>query len=106
MYGVIAAASATNQANPLAALIPFIPILIIFYFLLIRPQQKKQKEFQKMLGQLKKNDKVVTVGGIHGVILGVKEHAITVKIADNVKVEMDKSGVARVVGTDSEEGGK
>lgn len=100
MYWVFAAQTANGQPNPLSALIPFIPILIIFYFLLIRPQQKKQKQFQHMVAQLKKNDKVVTSGGVHGVIVAVKEHTMTVKIADNVKVEMDKSSVSRVVGTD------
>jgi preprotein translocase subunit YajC len=55
-----------------------------------------------MVSQIKKNDKVVTSGGIHGLVLAVKEHTLTLKIADNVKIELDKSSIVRVVGTDSE----
>lgn len=99
---VFAANAPGNQASPLGAMLPFLLIIPIFYFLLIRPQQKRQKTFQQMINQLKKNDRVVTSGGIHGLIIAVKEHTLTLKIADNVKVEIDKASVARVLGTDSE----
>jgi preprotein translocase subunit YajC len=103
MHWVIAANGAQGaQPNPLLGMLPFILIIPIFYFLLIRPQQKKQKQFQQMVSQIKKNDKVVTSGGIHGLVLAVKEHTLTLKIADNVKIELDKSSIVRVVGTDSE----
>jgi len=68
----------------------------IFYFILIRPQQKKQKEFEMMLKELKKNDEVVTSGGIHGTILNVKDDTITLKIDDNVKIEINKSAIGYV----------
>jgi preprotein translocase subunit YajC len=75
-------------------LIPFIFIFIIFYFLLIRPQQKKQKEHQMMINSLKKNDEVVTIGGIHGTIVNVKEKTFVLRIDDNTKIEIDKNSIA------------
>lgn len=79
-----------------ANLLPLAFIFVIFYFLLIRPQQKKQKEYQKMLSELKKNDEIVTNGGIHGTILNIKEDTITLKIDDNVKIEINKNAVGYV----------
>ena len=64
--------------------------------MLIRPQQKKQKDFEKMLKGLKKNDEVVTSGGIHGTILNVKDDTLTLKIDDNVKIEVNKSAIGYV----------
>ena len=77
-------------------LLPFAFIFIIFYFLLIRPQQKRQKEHQKLLSDLKTGDKVITTSGIHGLIANVKETTFLVKIADNVKIEVDKNAIASV----------
>jgi len=90
--------SATGTpASPLSGiLVPFLCIGIIFYFLIIRPQSKKQKEQAAMVSSLKSGDKVVTSGGIHGILLGVKDTTVTVKIADNVKIEVDKSAVTAV----------
>jgi len=79
----------------LGAFLPLILIFVIFYFLLIRPQQKKQKEHQKMLESLKKNDRVVTIGGIHGVIQDIKKETIVLKIDDDTKIMVDKSAIAR-----------
>jgi preprotein translocase subunit YajC len=75
-------------------MMPIFLIFIIFYFLLIRPQQKKQAEHQKMVGALKKNDEVVTSGGIHGVVVNVKDGTIVLKIADEVKIEIQKSSIS------------
>jgi preprotein translocase subunit YajC len=75
---------------------PFILIIAIFYFLIIRPQNKKQKETQKMLSALKKGDKVVTVGGVHGTIASVKENSVLVKVDDNVKIEFSRSAIASI----------
>jgi len=75
---------------------PIIFIFIIFYFLLIRPQKKAQDEHKKMIASLKKNDDVVTSGGIHGTIVNVKEAAVTLKVDDNVKIDVEKSCIARV----------
>ena len=96
------AASAQQQPGFMSMIMPLMLMLPIFYFMLIRPQQKKQRQFKEMVSQLKKNDKVVTAGGIHGLVVGVKEQTITVKIADNVKIEIDKSSVSRVLGEEEE----
>jgi preprotein translocase subunit YajC len=77
-------------------LLPFAFIFIIFYFLLIRPQQKRQKEHQRLLSDLKTGDKVITTSGIHGLIANVKDTTFLVKIADNVKIEVDKNAIASV----------
>jgi len=66
---------------------------VIFYFLIIRPQAKKAKEQQTLINSLKAGDKVITTGGIHGILVSVKETTVTVKIADNVKIEIDKAAV-------------
>ena len=72
-------------------------IFVIFYFLLIRPQQKKQKEHQKMLEGVKKGDTVVTSGGMYGTVVGVKDNVVVLKIAENVKVEFAKGSISQVV---------
>ena len=77
-------------------LIPFLCIGVIFYFLIIRPQNKRQKEQDALIKSIKTGDEVVTSGGIHGRIANVKETTVIVKIADNVKIEVDKSAVATV----------
>ncbi len=77
-------------------LIPLILMFAVFYFLLIRPQQKKQKEHQRMVAELQKGDRVITSGGIHGVISSVKDDTITVKVADNVKLEISRGNVSGV----------
>jgi preprotein translocase subunit YajC len=74
-------------------LIMFLLIIFIFYFLIIRPQQKRQKERQALLDSVKKGDKVVTVGGMHGEIVGIDEKTILLKVADNVKLKLDRSSV-------------
>lgn len=90
---------AETSAGPASAFVNLFPIIMIFgifYFLLIRPQQKKQKEHQNMLGNIKKGDNVLTTGGIFGIVVGVKDKAFTVKIADNVKVDISKTAVSSV----------
>ena len=67
------------------------------YFLMIRPQNKKQKETQKMLDALKKGDKVITIGGIHGTVSNVKDDTVTVKVDDNCRIEFNRSAIASVV---------
>lgn len=84
-----------NQAaNPLMNLMPIILIFIVFYFLLIRPQKKTQDAHKKMIASLKKNDEVITAGGIHGTIVNVKDHTVTLKVDDNVKVEVQKGSIS------------
>jgi len=77
--------------------VPLIFIFIIMYFVMIRPQKKRQEQQQKLIGNLKTGDRVVTNAGIHGLISNVKETTVLVKVADNVKIEMDKSAITNVV---------
>ncbi len=79
--------------------LPWIAIILIIYFLMIRPQAKRQKQQQAMLKGLQKGDKIVTAGGIHGEIVGVKDNETTlvVKIAKDVKIEVERSSVGRLV---------
>jgi preprotein translocase subunit YajC len=83
--------------NPLASFVPIILIFIIMYFLLFRPQMKRQKEQAAMASALKTGDRVVTASGIHGMISNVKDRTVIVKVADNVKLEMEKSAITNVV---------
>jgi preprotein translocase subunit YajC len=80
----------------LTSLLPFVFMIVIFYFLLIRPQQRRQKEHQRLLSSLKTGDRVVTSGGIHGLIANVKDTTVLLKVADNVKIEVDKSAISNV----------
>ncbi len=97
MFGA-AIAQAQNGGTPsagggLVSFIPLILIFVIFYFLLIRPQQKKQKDHQAFLGNLKKGDDVVTSGGLHGEITGLTDRVVTLQIADNVRVKVSRQYV-------------
>jgi len=83
-------------ANPLVQLFPLALIFIIFYFLLIRPQKQKEKTHQKMLEGISKNDEIVTLAGIHGTIINVKDKTVILRIDDNVKMEIEKSSVAYI----------
>ena len=78
-------------------LVTFGLIIMIFYFLVIRPQNRRQKETRQMLAQLKKGDKVQTSGGIRGVVTAVKEDAVTVKVDDATKIEFSKASITSIV---------
>jgi len=82
--------------SALSGLIPLVLIFVIFYFLLIRPQQKRAKEHKKMLDSLKKGDKVITSGGIYGLVESVGEQTVVLKVAENVKVKFGKAYIAAV----------
>ncbi|MCK4847020.1 MAG: preprotein translocase subunit YajC [Deltaproteobacteria bacterium] len=86
-------AAAGNQSAGILGFAPFIAIIFIFYFLLIRPQQKSAKKHQELLQKLEKGDNVITRGGLHGRIVNVKEDIITVEIADNVRVKVERSSI-------------
>jgi preprotein translocase subunit YajC len=90
------AAPAQPQPDLLSTLLPFLFMGVVFYFILIRPQQKKQKQHQQLLANLKTGDRVVTSGGIHGLIANVKETTFLLKVADNVKIEIDKGAISGV----------
>lgn len=84
-----------NQAaNPLISLLPLVLIFGIFYFMLIRPMQKKQKQHANYLKELKKGDKVITNGGLYGSILSVEDDTLILKLAENVRVRLSRSAVA------------
>jgi preprotein translocase subunit YajC len=91
-----AAPEGAPAPNPLMNFLPFIFIFVIFYFLLIRPQQKRQKDHQKLVESIKTGDKVVTNSGIHGVIANVKDKTVLIKVADNVKLEFDRAAITAV----------
>ena len=80
------------------SLLPFLLIILVFYFLILRPQQKRQKERQNLLSSLKKGDKIITAGGIHGTVEELSETSVTVRIAENVKVTIERSSVATIKG--------
>ncbi|MFK5951841.1 MAG: preprotein translocase subunit YajC, partial [Desulfobacterium sp.] len=75
-----------GQAGGLTAFVPLILMFVIFYFLLIRPQQKKAKEHQSMISSLKKGDRIVTSGGVHGTIISLGDTTVSLEIAENVKI--------------------
>ena len=91
----------TPAANPIMNLFPLILIFVIFYFLLIRPQKKQEKEHQKLLKALDKNDQVVTSGGIHGTIVNVKDKTVTLRVDENVKIEIETNCISVVQKTQS-----
>lgn len=84
---------------------PFVPLIllfVVFYFLLIRPQQKQQKARKEMLSNLKKGDRVVTIGGIYGVIKEIDETAISLRVADNLNLKFARASVDRVIEDEKE----
>ena len=91
-----------SGAGGLLSLVPFVLIFVIFYFLLIRPQQKKQKEQKALLDSLKKGDKVVTTSGIWGTVTNLGKETVTLQIADNTKIRMQRENVARVRGEEED----
>ena len=82
--------------NMVRQLLPIILIVIVFYFLLIKPQKKAQEAHAKMIASLKKNDEVITSGGIHGTIANVKESSVTLKVDDQVKIEVQKNCITSI----------
>ena len=91
---LLSATEGSTGAEGLISFMPLIIIFVIFYFLLIRPQQKKQQQHKSMLGSLKRGDKVVTTGGIHGTIEGLTDTTLQLKIANQVKVTISRSAIA------------
>ncbi|MBW1731517.1 MAG: preprotein translocase subunit YajC [Deltaproteobacteria bacterium] len=91
-------ASGGGQGGAFGAFIPLILMFAIFYFLLIRPQQKKTKQHREMIASLKKGDKVVSTGGLHGVITGISDDVVTMEIAPKVRVKVSRGSIAGRVG--------
>jgi len=84
-----------EQASPLGSLLPLVAIIAIFYFFMIRPQMKKQKEVRQFREGIKKGDKVLTVGGIYGKVIEVKDSTVILEIADGVRIKVDKAGLVK-----------
>jgi preprotein translocase subunit YajC len=99
IFSLLLGAPAGGSGDPKATLMSFAPIvaiIAIFYFLIIRPQNKKQKETKRMLDELKKGDRVVSIGGIHGVIQSVRESSVVIKVDESTKIEFSRSAIASV----------
>jgi len=93
MYLLNFVMQANAQQSPWMSFLPFILIIVVFYFFMIRPQMKKQKELRKFRESLKKGDKVITTGGIYGKVAEVKETHVVVEIAKDTLVKIDKSAI-------------
>ena len=89
-----------------STLIMFGAIFLIFYFMIIRPQQKRQKEREKMLNSLKKGDKIVTSGGLHGTIAGIDEKTVLIDVGNNVKLKFDRSAINTIAKAKEDEKAK
>ncbi len=90
------------DASMMPTMITFVLIILIFYFLIIRPQKKRDKETKAMLAAMKKGDKVVTIGGIHGTIVAVKDQTVVIKVDDSARIEFTKSAISSVVNKTAE----
>ena len=91
------AAPGVGGPGPLVTILPFILIFVIMYFMVIRPQQKKAKEHQEMLGKLKRNDEVMTSGGIYGKVMDLKETVVTLEVAPNVRIRVHRPQISAVL---------
>lgn len=91
------AAAPAAAANPLLQFAPLVVLVVLFYFLLIRPQSKRAKEHRQMLEKLAKGDEVVTSGGLAGKVAGLGEAYVSVEIADNVTIKVQRSAIASVL---------
>ena len=95
-------AASGSTGSTILSFLPFILIFVIFYFLLILPQQKRQKKLKAMLEALKKGDKIVTSSGIWGTITNLGKDTVTVQIADNTKIKVQRDHISRVRGDEEE----
>ena len=99
MWDIVYAQTAPGPAGPgpLVTLFPFILIFAIMYFLVIRPQQKKSREHREMLARLKRNDEVVTSGGIYGKVVVLADEVVTLEVAPNVRIRVRRPHISAVV---------
>lgn len=98
---VLMAADSASSASMTSSLIMFAAIILIFYFLIYRPQKKRDKEAKAMLAAMKKGDKVVTIGGIHGTVVTVKDKTVVVKVDDSARIEFSKEAISSVTSKDA-----
>lgn len=94
--GGLFAQGADGAAPPILQMLPLLLLGVVFYVVLVRPEQKRRREHEQMVAALKRGDRVVMASGIHGRVTGVAEKAVTVEIARNVQVEVDRSGIQTV----------
>ncbi len=92
---VLLMAPATENQNPLMTFLPFILIIVVFYFFMIRPQAKKQKDLRAYRESLKKGDRIVTTGGIYGKVVDIKDNVVVVDVGEQVRFKIDKSAVLK-----------
>jgi preprotein translocase subunit YajC len=102
LFAMMPADPSGGGPSPFSMLLPLLGMLLIFYFLLIRPQQKRQREVRRMIDALKKGDRVVTASGLMGTVTGLRDDVVVLRIADNVKVEMLKNAITAVTGHEAE----
>ena len=98
---LMAPASGAGQPNPMMSLMPILLVFIVFYFFMIRPQMKKQKELTTYRSELKKGDKIVTTGGIYGKVYEVKDNYVMMEVGGDVKLKIDKNAVIKDMSTDA-----
>lgn len=91
----------STAGSMVTTLVTFVLIILIFYFLIIRPQKKRDKEAKAMIEAMKKGDKVVTIGGIHGTIVTVKDATVIIKVDDSARIEFSKSAISTVTSRDA-----
>ena len=97
MVRLMGAPPADGGGGGFMTFLPLVAIIAIFYFLILRPQKKRQQESQKMLSALRKGDRVVTIGGVHGIIQSVREATVIVKVDENVKLEFNRNAISAVI---------
>jgi preprotein translocase subunit YajC len=102
MLDIAYAQTAPGFGGPgqMLSFLPLVLIFVVFYFLLIRPQQKKAKQHQEMLGKLKKNDEVMTSGGIYGRVVTLTENVVTLEVAPNVRIRVSRPQISSVITSD------
>lgn len=89
--------SAGTTGSTATSLITFALIIVIMYFLIIRPQRKKDKEAKELINSVTKGDKVVTIGGVHGTVVAVREKTVVIKVDDNSRIEFTKGAISSVI---------
>ncbi len=99
-------AGGSGGSSLLPGMIPFILIFVLFYFLILRPQQKQSRELKEMKSNLKRGDNVLTSGGIYGKVVNVNEDVLSVEIAKGINIKMTRSGVSAIVNPEDENKGK
>ncbi len=99
MFDIAYAQAVPGIGGPgqMLSFLPLVLIFVVFYFLLIRPQQKKAKQHQEMLGKLKKNDEVMTSGGIYGRVISLADNVVTLEVAPNVRIRVNRPQISTVI---------